>query len=370
MARPFAKVRGVFERPKGSGIWWIRYADQYGRIHREKIGPRGLAIEAYRKRKAQIKEGNYFPEKMQRRHMLFEDMASMYLEDHSRVNKRSYRDDCQRMRRFTDEFSNKALREITIQDVERLKAKLARGVAPATVNRYLGVLKNLFTKAIEWGKTETNPVKAVKLFKENNQRIRFLSHDEEEALIRETPEEYRPLIKVALHTGLRRGEQFALNWNNVDFNTGIITITQTKSGEARRVPMNGLVAATLRKLPSRMRNEYVFTSKVGTPLNPQNFINRVFGPALRKAGIKDFRWHDLRHTFASRLVMDGVDLRTVQELLGHKTIAMTLRYSHLSPGHLQAGVEGLCKGINRGQTGTATGTSSAMPPASDAQYVH
>ena len=121
--------------------------------------------------------------------------------------------------------------------------------------------------------------------------------------------------------------------------------------------MNGLVTESLRNLPTRMRSEYVFTSKAGTPLNPQNFINRVFKPALRRAAIEDFRWHDLRHTFASRLVMGGVDLRTVQELLGHKTIAMTVRYSHLSPGHLQAAVEALCRGINKGQTGTATGTS-------------
>ena len=151
------------------------------------------------------------------------------------------------------------------------------------------------------------------------------------------------MINVALHTGLRRGELFALKWNTVDFNTALITIPRTKSGETRRVPMNGSVAETLRNLPGRMRNEYVFTSKAGTPLNPQNFINRVFGPALRRGGISYFRWHDLRHTFASRLVMAGVDLRTVQELLGHKTIAMTLRYSHLSPRHLQAVVEGLSR---------------------------
>lgn len=162
---------------------------------------------------------------------------------------------------------------------------------------------------------------------------------------------------MALHTGLRRGELFALNWNDVDFNTPIITTPRTKSGETRWVPMNGLVTETLRNLPTRMRSEYVFTSKAGTPLKPQNFINRGFGPALRRAAIEDFRWHDLRHTFASRLVMGGVDLRTVQELLGHKTIAMTVRYSHLSPGHLQVAVEALCRGINKGQTGTATDTS-------------
>jgi site-specific recombinase XerD len=98
--------------------------------------------------------------------------------------------------------------------------------------------------------------------------------------------------------------------------------------------MNETVRAVLRALPSRLKSAWVFPSETGeTPLDAQNFVNRVFTPALRRAKIGNFHWHDLRHTFASRLVMAGVDLRTVQELLGHKTLVMTLRYAHLSPEH-------------------------------------
>jgi site-specific recombinase XerD len=117
--------------------------------------------------------------------------------------------------------------------------------------------------------------------------------------------------------------------------------------------------AILRALPSRCQSDWVFPSQTGiTPVHVSNFLHRVFIPAVRRAGIANFRWHDLRHTFASRLAMAGVDLRTIQELMGHKTLAMTLRYAHLSPTHLHAAVRALdtpAGGTNRHQTGTGAG---------------
>src|SRR5262249_48094712 len=120
------------------------------------------------------------------------------------------------------------------------------------------------------------------------------------------------------------------------------------------LPMNSFVRGLLRSLASRLKSSHVLPSATEeTPLDSQNFMNRIFTPALKRAGIQDFRWHDLRHTFASRLVMKGVGIRTTQELLGHADIRMTLRYSHLSPAHLLDAVEKLT-----GQrTGTNTGTS-------------
>jgi integrase len=163
-------------------------------------------------------------------------------------------------------------------------------------------------------------------------------------------------VVVALHTGLRRGEQFRLRWSeHVDFTTGIVTVADSKSEEPRHVPMNDTVRAVLRALPSRLKSRWVFPSETGeTPLDAQNFVNRVFLPALRRAKIGDFHWHDLRHTFASRLVMAGVDLRTVQELLGHKTLVMTLLYAHLSPEHQLEAVQRL----NRPNSGDASITGS------------
>src|SRR5262249_42943574 len=144
-----------------------------------------------------------------------------------------------------------------------------------------------------------------------------------------------------------------------------LTVPRSKSGEARRVPMNDTVRDVLRALPSRLKSPWVFPSATGeTKLDARNYMNRVFDPALEDAGITDFRWHDLRHTFASRLVMAGVDLRTVQELMGHKTQAMTLRYSHLSPGHQLDAVQRLASRSTGTATGTATPTAelSTKPP--------
>lgn len=144
------------------------------------------------------------------------------------------------------------------------------------------------------------------------------------------PEKFWPFVVFALHTGLRQAEQFGLRWENVDFENKTITIPRFKNGEARRVPMNQSVIELLLQEKSR--------SDAG------GFTQRTFRPAVEAAGVENFTWHDLRHTFASRLVMKGVDLRTVQELLGHKSIAMTLRYAHLSPGHLAEAVQRLSLG--------------------------
>jgi integrase len=164
-----------------------------------------------------------------------------------------------------------------------------------------------------------------------------------------------------MHTGFRQGNLFQLRWQDVNFDTGVITVPRSKSGEAYSVPMNDEVREILRSLPSRLRGEWVFPNKKGSrPLGAKNFVRRVFKPAIKKAGIEDFHWHDLRHTFASRLVMAGVDIRTVQELMGHKTLAMTLRYSHLSPEHKLDAVQRLC---TRTDTTADTNPAATIPAA-------
>ena len=351
------RTRGVFERPKGSGIFWIRYADQFCKLHREKVGPKSLARDAYRKRKTEIREGKFFPEKVQhRREILFRDMAKLYLEEHAKVNKRTWKTDKERLARLIERFGDSRLSEITRQDVERFRAMLAQDLSKATVNRYMALLKTVFNKGIEWGKTKHNPVSGIKAFKEAH-RIRYLKDEEEESLRAAFPARHWPWVEIALHTGMRRGEQFNLRWENVNFQTRTLTIPRSKHGEVRHIRMNDRVVEILRSLPSRLHKQYVFPSANGrTPVDANNFIHRVFAPALRKAKIANFRWHDLRHTFASRLVMDGVDIRTVQELMGHKTITMTMKYSHLSPGHQMDAVQRLVKPQNVDRTDTKTDT--------------
>jgi site-specific recombinase XerD len=137
-----------------------------------------------------------------------------------------------------------------------------------------------------------------------------------------------PKVSFALNTGFRQANEFGLPWTDVNFETGIVTARGSKSGETYHVPMNEELRGVLRSLGSRLKSAWVFPNLTGMkPLNATNYMRRVFMPAAQRAGIENFHWHDLRHTFASRLVMAGVDLTTVKELVGYKTITTTQRYA-------------------------------------------
>lgn len=236
-------------------------------------------------------------------------------------------------------FSGKRLADINPFLIERYKRmRQEEGRSEVTINRELAFLKNLFTMAIKWGKASENPVKQVRLFREDNGRTRFLTEDEEAHLLAHCGPYLRPIIISALHTGFRKSELLSLTWGNVDFRHTLITVeaAYAKNGEARSVPMTMILTDTLKA--SRINaapTAAVFCTSAGKPYRD---ISTAFATAVRRAGITDFTFHDLRHTFASRLVMAGVDLTTVKELMGHKHIAMTLRYAHLAPGHKRSAI--------------------------------
>ena len=361
------KHRGVYESPKGSDVYWVVYFDENGHRHREKVGPKSLALKVYQKRKNEIQERRFFPERIRRRDWLLADVIDDYLKRNE--NRLRWFDHYERYgTAWKGAFKGRTLAQILPGDVDRYVAKRRKHVQPATVNRELAFLRRVFNVAIEDGKADTNPVRSKMFAKENNQRVRFLTEDEEAHLRTAMRDDAWPFVVVALHTGLRRSEQFNLRWEYVDFSNGILTVPRSKHGATRRVPMNDTVRNLLRSRPSRLKSPYVFPSTSGeTPCDANNFVRRVFVPALGKAKIDGFRWHDLRHTFASRLVMKGVDLRTVQELLGHKTLTMTLRYSHLSPAHQLDAVQRL----NRTPTATTTATDEMAEkrPAADGAEV-
>jgi integrase len=186
----------------------------------------------------------------------------------------------------------------------------------------------MYSKAIEWGKVKETPVKKVKLLKGEVKRVRFLLPAEIQALLSNCADHLRPIVTVALHTGMRKSELLNLRRDQLNFEQGIITLEDTKNHERRDIPMNETVKAMLQGIEKK--GGYLFVNEEG-----QTFANvrKSFDTAVRKSGITDFRFHDLRHTFASNLVMDGVDIMTVKELMGHKDLTMTLRYAHLAPNH-------------------------------------
>ena len=175
-------------------------------------------------------------------------------------------------------------------------------------------------------------IRRVKLLPENNRRLRYLSQEECKALLDASDAHLKPIVTTALNTGCRRGEILSLRWDtNIDLKHGFILLDRTKNGDRREIPINGTLKSVFQSLPRRLDIPYVFfDSSSGKPYKD---VKKSFSTACRKGGIKDFRFHDLRHTFASHLIMAGVDITTVKELLGHKDIKMTLRYAHLAPSH-------------------------------------
>jgi len=210
------------------------------------------------------------------------------------------------------------------------------------VVRELSWLRKLYNVAIRDEKLEKNPVLAVQFPRVSNGRIRYLSDPEELAL----KDVMHPLdfeaVELAIHTGMRRGELFNLRWEDVDFHNTVLCIPLSKNRSRRYVPLNDRALEILRARRERTQSAWVFPSKNNdTPINGHNFAQRVFNSALRKAGIIGASFHTCRHTCASRLVMAGVDIRTVSEILGHRDLVMTLRYSHLAPSHLKDAINRL-----------------------------
>jgi integrase len=229
--------------------------------------------------------------------------------------------------------------------VEDYKLRRLDSVIASTVNRELNTIKNLFRKAVQWDYLKESVAKATTWMKTSRGTFRFLSREEADLLLdiarRSDTQHLYPILAVALHTGMRRGEILRLQWEDVDFKKQRILVVsredgRTKNYESRSVPMSRFVMNALRKHPRRLDTPYVFCGPDGRPFHD---VNSSFGKAVQRAGIPHVRFHDLRHTFASWLVMKGVDIRTVQELFGHKDIRMTMRYSHLAPDHMRRAVQ-------------------------------
>jgi integrase len=291
------RVRGVFWRDsrkgtqtnpetKARGDWYIRYTNQDGKLHKERAGPRSLAIELYRKRKTEIREGRFFPETAKKPVVLFDEIAEDFL-TYSREHKKSAEHDEARMGRLKETFGGRAVGEISTQEVERLRAELGRKLSAASVNRHLALLKVTFDRAMraEPPKAERNPVRGVKLLKENNERVRVLTDAEERRLFAALPNYLCPFVIVALHTGMRWGELAHLQWQDADFHTRTLVITKSKSGEGRRVPMNRVVVETLQALRKARKafRGLVFTSPEGEFLH--NF-GRAWAKVVKDAEIE------------------------------------------------------------------------------------
>jgi integrase len=341
-ARAGKPDRGIFEKVPGSGIWWIRYTDTAGEYHREKAGTKSVATKLYNLRKADALHGK-LPE-LRKRAIPFSELIDTAIAHVERHYSRPA-DEVGRLKLIKEWFAGRGAESMTSSEIRAAldKAATENRWAASTTNHHHNMIGLCFRLAVEHEKIKASPIHGkVRKRKENNSRVRFLSTDEEKRLratLAARPEwaEHIPELDFAMHTGLRRESMYVdLVWENVDLQHRVATIPQTKNGDPLTIPLNDVAMRALQIF--RMRStgsSRVVRNSFGETLN----VNaHWFVPALRAAGIKDFRWHDLRHHYASMLRQRGVPLGHIAELLGHKGLAMSKRYAHLHISNLHEAV--------------------------------
>jgi integrase len=316
---------GVFKR---GNKWWIDFYDPNGnRVQVSSRSGRKTDAEALLAiKQSEIARGVYKPPSK----ITFGEFSTKYM-DYAKGNKRSWLRDEQMLKPLTAFFGKeRQLREVLSADIEGFKLYRRKQVSGATVNRELALLKRMFNLAMDWDLyLGSNPVRKVKFFQELNLGFRILSEEEERKLLENATPYIQDIIVFDLNTGLGIGEILSLRWENVDLEHNLLAMFSHKTQKTRTVPINSDNSDTRRVLEAwaiGRKNEFLFYNHETGKL----FVDLDAGLALacRKAGIEGVTWHKLRHTFASRLVNRGVDIVTVQQLLGHSTVATTMRYTH------------------------------------------
>lgn len=372
------ELKGFILRVQPSGV--KTYVVEYARHKRIPIGqatPQFSAaaarIEAGKKIADYVKGTDPMEAKRAGRAHTLESFITDKYKEWAEANMRHSKEALRKISMFYGEFGNKRLSEISAWGLEKYRStRLKNGISASTINRELDTLRAAFNKAVQWGLLKANPMATVKRSRvDSSASVRYLTADEDKRLrstldARETKrrqdrdkfnawrrergykefptfgaftDHLKPIVLLALNTGCRRGELFNLKWTDIDFVGRILTVAgaTSKSGKTRHIPLNDEALEILQKWYGQRKDksELVFPSHDGGRMDN---ISTSWERLMKDAKIENFRFHDLRHDFASKLVMAGVDLNTVRELLGHSDIKMTLRYAHLAPAKLAAAV--------------------------------
>jgi integrase len=362
-----SKANGIYERKGKAGeiTYYIRYSysfrDEEGNEKekdiKEKVGRksqgynREIAKQALKARLGELTQGRFNLDKIRKPHT-FGELVDKYLK-HAESYKASFGREKYAIKALREYFgSGYHLSKITTWSVEKWKRERAEQVQPSTVNRELTILKHMLKMAVRWELTSLNPAAAVSPFPTQEGRIRFASADELPRLLdacrnKVTSPWLHPLVVLALNTGARQGEILELQREgDIDFEHSLITFGRTKNRKLKVVPMNSAAREAVDWFLANGKGDFLVSWPWGEPVGRTTAYEAFVG-ACKEARIENFHFHDLRHTAASYLVMSGVDLPTVKEILGHREIEMTLRYSHLAAPHKAKALDQLGKAFEQ-----------------------
>lgn len=364
MAKAAKKTRGVLEYPPGSGKWFARWYED-GKEFRLPAKTKGEALSIYEDKQSEKRKKKLYPElekektrieqekakleNLQSSRPTLRELADSYLKQSKVQNVRANEDET-RAKSWTEAvlqgkdgaitLGDVVAEEVSTDQINEVILELSKEFAPATVHRRLTILKAIYSKGERDGKISRNPVRLAKAPKYNNEVNRYLSLDEERRLFAVLPSLYVPIVTTALHTGARAGELLGLQWQEIDLEARRLYIKTGRKSKPRGIPLNSILYETLKNEFEARKPEP--TDKV-FPVGHAKSLSRAFKTAVDRAKIQNFRFHDLRHTFNSRLAMNGANDRVLMTLSGWSSERMIRRYTHLSPEYLEEAVEGLTK---------------------------
>lgn len=336
-----------------TGSWVIQYKDPNGKLKTETVGKKPAVTKTMARKRLEDIERSIEDNKYEMSKAVIptlNEFSKDYIDFQINIKQIRSHD---RSKRVLDYFSklygDKKLSEITIQDIDIYKQqRLTEGIKPGTLKRELNVIRNMFYQAKRWRKFyDDNPVSLSGMPEVYDLKERILTFDEEQRLLNSSPSHFKNIVIAALNTGMRKGELISLKWSNVDLENNVITLESinTKSKKKRLIPINSVLRKLLLELKLKSpNNEYVFLSADGKRYKKHDSLNGIWKRTTKKAGIEGLRFHDLRHTAATRMVEAGVNIVAVNKILGHSDLKMTMRYSHPENSLVDA-VETLAKTI-------------------------
>jgi integrase len=333
-------IRGVFEKVPASGEWWVRWTDTEGKLRRQKVGRKSDAIAAYRKHKDEARAGKIVPVLRNTKKTTLNDLIDLVL-NHV-VDHKSKRDYEVKAGIVRSELGNRSAADITPAEIDEWLNSRKRSAA--TANRYKAFISLCYKLGMANSKVKVNPARMVRQRREQGARLRFLSREEYNELgkvIQERCAQHLPEFIVSVHSGMRLSEQYSVTWSQTDLERGTIRLTDSKNGSARTVLLDPDALAAIKSLKGSGQKP---SDLVFDPTWSRNDTRGWFTPCLEAAGITGYVWHSNRHTFCSWLAMKGASIKDIQELAGHKTVAISARYAHLSPDHKRSVIDRLSEG--------------------------